>query len=486
MSLSRLKPFLSSFRFPAFLPKWPDRPIQWLLEPASLAPLAAFRVLFGLMMVVSIVRFWAMGWIESLYLQPSFHFTYLGFDWISVLPGPWMHGLFALMAFSALTMALGFCYRISTLIFFLSFTYVELLDKTYYLNHYYFVSLVALLMIFLPAHRRFSVDAWWRPSLQRSEAPRWMTQLIRFQLGLVYVYAGVAKLNADWLLEAMPLAIWLPANYHLPVIGPYFDQKWMVYGFSWAGAAYDLLIPFFLIQRFWRPMAYGAVVVFHLMTGWLFQIGMFPYIMIAATLVFFPAAFHQRWMTACTDAAGRLGRSWKSIPAAPEPPADVRMRPIALFAAGLFVLFQLLYPWRYLLYDGHLFWHEQGYRFGWRVMLIEKTGYATFYIKDGSEGRETIIDNSQFLTPNQEKMMSTQPDMILQYAHHLDAFYRDHGYENPHIRAEVYASLNGRRSRLLIDPYQELTDLRRGWAPKPWILPLEPAYTDPSQMAHQR
>ena len=476
----------SRFRIPSLLPTWPSQPLKWLQEPVSIAPLAAFRVLFGLMMVVSILRFWAMGWIESLYLAPDFHFTYFGFDWVQVLPDFWMYVLFGLMAFSALTIALGLAYRISAVVFFLSFTYVELIDKTYYLNHYYFVSLVALLMVFLPAHRRYSFDAWLRPSLRCTEVPRWTVNLIRFQLGLVYFYAGMAKLNPDWLLEAMPLAIWLPANYHLPLIGPLFDQKWMVYGFSWAGAVYDLLIPFFLIQRFWRPLAYVAVVVFHLMTGVLFQIGMFPYIMIAATLIFYPASFHERWLGWLTGCGQKLCKakapSMRATPRGAVLPSPV----VARLAAGLFVLFQLVYPWRFLLYEGNLFWHEQGYRFTWRVMLIEKTGMATFYIRDGENGRETIIDNVNFLTPNQEKMMSTQPDMILQYAHHLDHHYRNHGYDDPRIRAEVYASLNGRRSRLLIDPHQELTQLERGFAPKTWILPLEPGITSPHKMVDRR
>ena len=40
-------------------------------------------------------------------------------------------------------------------------------------------------------------------------------------------------------------------------------------------------------------MAYVAVVAFHLMTALLFQIGMFPYIMILSTLIYFSPQFHE-------------------------------------------------------------------------------------------------------------------------------------------------------------------------------------------------
>ena len=89
---------------------------------------------------------------------------------------------------------------------------------------------------------------------------------LSFNLPLVYVFAGIAKLNADWLFEAMPLAIWLPAQDQLPFVGSLFQYKATAYAFSWAGAIYDLTIPFFLLFGRTRWMAYAAVVVFHLLT----------------------------------------------------------------------------------------------------------------------------------------------------------------------------------------------------------------------------
>ena len=40
--------------------------------------------------------------------------------------------------------------------------------------------------------------------------------LVRAQVGIVYVFVGLAKLNADWLLHGDPLRMWLPACGHSP------------------------------------------------------------------------------------------------------------------------------------------------------------------------------------------------------------------------------------------------------------------------------
>src|SRR5690606_28811376 len=147
-----------------------------------------------------------------------------------------MYLLFATMAVSAVLIMLGLFYRVAAIVFFVAFTYTELIDKTYYLNHYYFISLVSLLMVFLPAHRYFSLDVLRKPALAKSEVPRWSVGVVRFQLALVYIFAWIAKLDYAWLFEAMPLKIWLQGQTDLPVIGPLFDLPWMPFVFSWFGA----------------------------------------------------------------------------------------------------------------------------------------------------------------------------------------------------------------------------------------------------------
>ncbi len=82
-------------------------------------------------------------------------------------------------------------------------------------------------------------------------------------------------------------------------------------------------------------------------------------------------------------------------------------------------------PVRHWLYRGDVLWTEQGFRYSWNVMLMEKDGYVEFYVRDKTTGERYIEYPEKHLTPLQEKMMSTQPDMILQYAHFLANNYQN-------------------------------------------------------------
>ncbi|MCB0226429.1 MAG: HTTM domain-containing protein, partial [Anaerolineae bacterium] len=93
-----------------------------LRQPVSILPLVVFRVLFGLLMLASTIRFMANGWIEAFYLKPEFHFTYYGFSWVKPLPGVGLYLVFGLVALAALFIALGFMYRAAIIAFFLLFT----------------------------------------------------------------------------------------------------------------------------------------------------------------------------------------------------------------------------------------------------------------------------------------------------------------------------------------------------------------------------
>ena len=434
------------------------------------APLAAFRILFGFMMFLSIVRFWSYGWIDKLYIQPKFFFSYYGFEFVKPV-GEFTYLLFALCGLSAIGVALGYRYRLSIITFFLSFTYIELMDKTTYLNHYYFISLLSFLMIFLPAAAYFSLDARRSPEKAFQRVPAWSIDAVKLMLAIVYFYAGLAKLNSDWLMEAMPLKIWLPSKYDVPLLGELMHKNWMHFGFSWAGALYDLAIPFLLLYRKTRIPAFLAVLVFHVLTRILFPIGMFPYIMIVSALIFFDSSLHKRLLKGLSRLIRADWLRFENGKALPN--ALPRLRQWKLGLLTVFFALQLLLPFRYLLYPGELFWTEEGYRFSWRVMLMEKAGYANFKIVDAVSGRRFYVDNSDFLSPFQEKQMATQPDFILEYAHYLKRHFESQGHQNLEVYVESFVALNGRLSRPYIDPEVNLVAQKESFKHKNWILPFD-------------
>lgn len=431
---------------------------SYFQQETSILPLIILRIGFGLLMFTSLMRFISRGWIADFFITPQFHFTYLGFGWIQPLPANGMYLIFGILIISTIGITLGAFYRLNILVFFSLFTYIELLDKATYLNHYYFISVLSFLMIFLPLNRLWAMDVWWNPRLRQTTVPFWMIFILRLQLGVVYFFAGFAKLNPDWMLKGVPMAIWLKANTGFPLIGRWFDYHWVALLMSWVGAFYDLTIPFWLAWRKIRPIAYLTVIVFHLMTATLFNIGIFPYVMIVMTLIFFDEQDYQRL----------LGRRFIQIPT-----SNRKSQPIkswVLLSIIVFFAYQLLMPLRHTLYAGDTNWTMEGYNFAWRVMLNEKTAYTTFTVYNPDTEQRWIVYGNEYLTSQQMRTMTYQPDMILQFAYYLEDIYRQEENDDLTVTVEAYVAHNGNASRLIIDPSVDLTQVQRTIWSSNWIL----------------
>ncbi len=422
------------------------------------------------MMLFSIIRFVSYGWVDKFYIQPKFHFTYYGFEWVKPI-GTYTYIVFIICGLSALFVAIGYKYKFAIISFFLSFTYIELMDKTTYLNHYYFISVISFILIFLPANATHSVDAYKNEKIRSQEVPSYTIDILKLMLAIVYFYAGLAKLNSDWLIEAMPLKIWLPNQSNVPIIGSLLHETWVQYSFSWIGAIYDLSIPFLLYNKKTRNFAFLLVVLFHVITKILFPIGVFPYVMIISTLLFFDASFHKKCMDFILKIVKISSLSFYNSQTFNQK-QNTSFTKVKIAFLALFMVFQLTFPFRYALYLDELFWTEEGYRFSWRVMLMEKAGYTQFYVIDAETKKKRFVDNSLFLTAFQEKQMAFQPDFILQYAHFLHNHYRKIGVNNPIINVDSYVALNGRLSKRYIDPKIDLAKEYESFQHKTWILPF--------------
>jgi len=461
------------------------RAVDWLLAPVDIAWLAAFRFLYGLALAVSMWRFIANGWIERFFVDPVFHFKYWGFEWVEPLSGPAMHGLFVVLVALALAMAVGLAFRLAATVFAIGLAYVQLIDVSTYLNHYYLAALLSFLLAASPAARAYSVDAWLRsrggaapvlPQVSRA----WLL-VFRVQVGIVYFFAGLAKAQSDWLLHAQPLSIWLGASTELPILGPLLTLPGVPLVMSWCGFLFDTTVVFFLLFGRTRPWAYAVLIVFHVITRLLFPIGMFPVIMVLGALVFFspswPRLLLQRVRRSSVAPAGS-GAPGASAALA-SPPLLARFG-LALGAA--YCLVQLLLPLRGLAYGGNILWHEQGMRFSWRVMLRAKGGSTTFVVRQRETGRIVHVNPRQYLTGMQETEMSSQPDLIVQLAHHIATDVTEMGFGPVEVFADSRVSLNGRRGVRFIDPKVDLTQVRDGLRLGRIVLPppvQEPPHTRP-------
>lgn len=274
-----------------------DRLAAHLFKPVDASSLVFFRIAFGVIMLVEVWRFWSFDWIAGFYIAPDFLFKYPGFEWIEPWPGSGMYWHFGLLAVLALMIAAGAFYRLATILFFLAFSYVFLLDQARYLNHFYLVILIAFLMVLVPANRSLAVDSALRPGTRSQTVPAWSVWLLRLQFEVVLLYAGIVKLNPDW-LRLEPLGMWLARRDDWVLIGPLFNQDWVVATAAYGVTALHLVGAPLLLFRRTRACVIVVYAAFHLSNHFMFQIGIFPWLTMAGTLMFLEPDWPRRALRA--------------------------------------------------------------------------------------------------------------------------------------------------------------------------------------------
>ncbi len=471
-----------------------------LLRPVDIASLVVFRIAFGAIVLWEVSRYLGQGWVRQLYVDPIYNFPFEGFEWVIPLPALGMIGVFAFLGLCAFLVMIGFLYRLAAALVFLGLAYVFLLDQALYLNHFYLVTLVGFLMILVPADHAYSVAASLGRVPRRDWTPAWSILLLRFQLGLVYFFGGVAKLNHDWMIEGEPLRHWLRDSTSFPLVGPLLSQPWSPYVVGWSGLAIDLSAPFLLLHRRTRPFMFSALLAFHFTNDRLFNIGIFPWFAIAATTIFFPPDWPRRFDAAYRAHRGAiLGSSAVSLLVGLAMHRSVELVPalVSAFGGGLVVwtllegygreapavdavssdtepvgsgttlllgflftwtVVQILMPLRHLAIPGDVAWTEEGHRFSWRMKLRSKRGDTRFYAHDpvGQTGYEIRVDT--LLTERQYEEMVGRPHMIIQFTRYLDRTLKAEGKADHQIRVAAFASVNYGPLGLMIDPSVNLTE----------------------------
>lgn len=443
-----------------------------LFAPVDIASVVFFRVVFGAVMIWWLCDKIANGTVDRHYVAPAFHFNYFGFGWVRPWPGIGMYLHFYALVACAAGLLLGLAYRIAATFFFLGFTYVFLLDETFYNNHYYLISLIGFALIFVPANRALSVDVLIRPKLQSTTISAWNLWLLRALVGLPYFYGGVSKLGSDW-LHGEPIRTLLSRENFAVTLGPDLRGESTIMLLSYGGLLFDLVVVPLLLWKPTRIVAFVAAVAFHLSNVMVFNrestefnIGIFPWLMIGATTIFFSPSWQRSVF---------LRTSPGNLPPT-ESAAPVRLsgrQKVTLFLLGAFLTVQFVIPFRHLLYAGDANWTDEGHKFAWRMILRDKTVMsAGIYVRYRDDGRTVIVDPAQHLLPQQHRVMMGTPDCLLQYCHYLDRVLREGGHEDFEVHADITVSLNGREPQRLIDPNVDLAAQPRSFKSASWIMPL--------------
>jgi hypothetical protein len=397
---------------------------------------------------------------ESAFLEPKFLFKYWGFEWVRLWPGQGIYWHFVVTKIAAITLTVGLLTRVSAAVVCGAVAYVLLVERNIYVNHYYLLSCVAGLLVFLPAGRRFAIDALLGIERPQQVLPRWQLWLMRFQLGIPYVCGGIAKLNYDW-LHGQAAGIILSSRSDMPVVGPYLTMTGAKELMSYGGIFYDLLVVPMLLYKPTRVLAVVLSLIFHLTNSQLLTIGVFPWFMLATLIVFFPPDTIPRLLRLRPSANGESRQEILK--------PSSRLAQAGLGLAIIYVVIQLLLPVRPWVLPGNASWNERGHRFAWRMMLRNKDTLTAFLIEHDASGKFLYVPSSVVMTPYQISGAEHDPELIRQAAIQLQRQAADLGFPGSRIHALALVSLNGRRPMPMIDPSVDLCKAERGWLIDDWV-----------------
>lgn len=423
--------------------------------------LAVFRILLGALVLVDVWRFHHHDRIWRYWILPEFHFSYPGFHWIPRLEEPWVQIAWAMLGIAALLVTVGLFYRVAIITMTLIFGYFFLFDAAEYLNHFYLLLLYAMILCALPAANMWSVDACWRGK-GRATVPYAGVFILRVQTEIMLIYAGLVKITPDW-LAGEPLGLWLRDQAEGAWFQPLVMQDWLIIAACWAVIALHVLGAPLLLWGRTRMAVFLIYCIFHTANSFFFNIGIFPWLTIAASTIFFAPNWPSRMIARLRG---------QNLPAASH--AIARPLPhLATLALAVWIAVQIILPVRTAFFPSELRWSGEGHRFSWRMRIFDRDADGYFIVTDKDSGQKWFVDPVNFLTPRQADKMLVRADMVHQFAQYLGALWQAEG-RDVSVRAEICKSLNGRPCQHFIDPATDLLSVEnRATTHADWVLPLE-------------
>src|SRR5262249_12275247 len=142
--------------------------------------------------------------------------------------------------------------------------YFLMLDKGYYNNHMYLYSLIGLLLSFAEETKRKDGVI---------TVQNWVWRIMQFQILVVYFFGGIAKLNPDWMFRHEPVLSILKAPQTAWILESNGLGTIATNMLVWGGLLYDLGVPFLLMIRRTRILAFILCLIFHLSNALIFNTG---------------------------------------------------------------------------------------------------------------------------------------------------------------------------------------------------------------------
>eukprot|EP01129_Flabellula_baltica_P012223 TRINITY_DN5487_c0_g1_i1.p1 TRINITY_DN5487_c0_g1~~TRINITY_DN5487_c0_g1_i1.p1 ORF type:complete len:498 (-),score=62.32 TRINITY_DN5487_c0_g1_i1:11-1504(-) len=437
-----------------------------LFSTVSGQSLGVLRILIGFCLLDTALKFLINDFDKIKKLSHlRIYFKFWGFEFVQPMEDVYMKAMIVLMVVLSVFIIVGLLYHLCMFMYGVCFAYIFYLEMTVYLNHYYLMWLMCIVLSFMPLNACFSLD---RFIFQRKDDGVYYISyfMIRVEMAIVYFYAGVAKMNIDWLIRGEPLAHWLSDLTYLPVVGPYLTHPWNGVVFSWAGFLLDLVLGPLSMHPKYKWFAITFTSMFHLSNMQLWNIGIFPWFMLSITTVFFSPNWSEKLPFIGKSKFEKKkrgdGKVWENL---------------VLIICAIFLLHQVVIPLRHHLIEGDVNWTEEGHFYSWRMKLRDKQGSIEYFLTDPITNNTSKIHMSHLLTEGQLIATSCRSDHIQILAHNLAQRYYDEKQIWPKVTAQAICSLNFRPFQHMVNSSVDLVSTPLWQYPKKWVLPLVDPWT---------
>ena len=434
--------------------------ISYLSIEVSGITISIFRILFGIILSLQSVYWVITGFIQKNIIDPTFLFPFI--KNVTPLSDNFMlYGLNGLLVISPILMIINKFYKIGLLIYLLSFTYLWVLCQGYFNNHYYLISIICFLLLF--SKSPFS-------RIEKIRVPQFHLYSLIFLIVVVYIIAGINKINPYWLYDVQPM------TYILSKAG-LNESSFLIPLLSYLGLFFDLFIGPILLFK--KTRNYGIVfsVFFHVLNFIIFllvggEIGFFPFIMIATLILFIePSWIEERLLTNNARILSRQN-------------LNVHLTYLLL----VFLSLQIIIPFRHFFFKGYVDYNGIGQRFSWRLKNMYKEpvtqpGLINFTVLTSSGDTvstfhlRNINKASIILTDRQKTNLIYYPNMIPVFAKKIeDKFQESINNKNFDfiIHGECEIGFMGRNAELLFSPEIDLTKISSlSHKTNSWLNPLK-------------
>jgi hypothetical protein len=272
---------------------------EFFFKPVSPLPVALFRILYGLLVVIMLITESMPDW-EFWYgprspVHPDalrdYFFRCPVYDYFDIIPDWANHGFMWVVLAGAVFLTIGLCTRMSAVFIWLSLVSLDHHNPWNISGSDDMMRLLAFGLMFSRCGEMLSVDSWWKrkhhPEQLKAVYPPWGQRMIQIQVALAYWGASVAKISGNQWIDgtAVYYSSRLEDFTRLPV-GPLFGTLVACQFFSWSTLVIETslwTLIWFKECRYWVLL---AGVLLHIGIDYTMTLPIFEMLFVASYVTF--------------------------------------------------------------------------------------------------------------------------------------------------------------------------------------------------------